>query len=115
MPMARSLQQVNDKKKSSSTHKLPPKQLENYRKFSLRVSIKVPLSMYTIGLSMRYFKGSVDASIKVLDVERMLVKSAAAPGEGANDTIQQQMETHPVIRTLYDHIEEVTCLAFHPR
>ncbi|XP_022652297.1 cleavage stimulation factor subunit 1-like [Varroa jacobsoni] len=59
--------------------------------------------------------GSVDASIKVLDVERMLVKSAAAPGEGANDTIQQQMETHPVIRTLYDHIEEVTCLAFHPR
>ncbi len=22
---------------------------------------------------------------------------------------------HPVIRTLYDHIEEVTCLEFHPR
>lgn len=22
---------------------------------------------------------------------------------------------HPVIRTLYDHLEEVTCLEFHPR
>ena len=22
---------------------------------------------------------------------------------------------HPVIRTLYDHLEEVTCLSFHPR
>ncbi|KAL0181063.1 hypothetical protein M9458_023469, partial [Cirrhinus mrigala] len=21
---------------------------------------------------------------------------------------------HPVIRTLYDHVDEVTCLAFHP-
>lgn len=51
--------------------------------------------------------GSVDASIKILDVERMLVKSAAAPNENQHETIQQQMETHPVIRTLYDHIEEV--------
>lgn len=24
------------------------------------------------------------------------------------------MENHPVIRTLYDHVDEVTCLAFHP-
>ena len=23
--------------------------------------------------------------------------------------------SHPVIRTLYDHVEEVTCLRFHPR
>ena len=25
-----------------------------------------------------------------------------------------QQGDHPVIRTLYDHIEEVTCLNFHP-
>lgn len=68
-----------------------------------------------LGLNCRPSSGSVDASIKVLDVERMLVKSAAAPSEGQNETIQQQMETHPVIRTLYDHIEEVTTLAFHPK
>lgn len=54
--------------------------------------------------------GSVDASIKILDVDRMLAKSA--PDEiAAGD----QAGGHPVIRTLYDHLEEVTCLEFHPR
>lgn len=54
--------------------------------------------------------GSVDASIKILDVDRMLAKSAPdemAPGD--------QGGGHPVIRTLYDHLEEVTCLEFHPK
>lgn len=40
----------------------------------------------------------------------MLAKSApeeVAPGD--------QTSGHPVIRTLYDHLEEVTCLEFHPR
>ncbi len=45
--------------------------------------------------------GSVDASIKILDVDRMLAKSA--PDE--NDSGQQQ--GHPVIRTLYDHTGEI--------
>lgn len=27
---------------------------------------------------------------------------------------QQTAENHPVIRTLYDHADEITCLAFHP-
>ncbi|KAG1658779.1 Cleavage stimulation factor subunit 1 [Nymphon striatum] len=62
--------------------------------------------------------GSADASIKILDVERMLVKSAKSTADlmGAGPEIQQStaMEMHPVIRTLYDHIEEVTCLEFHP-
>uniref|UniRef100_A0A9J8BVR7 Cleavage stimulation factor 50 kDa subunit n=1 Tax=Cyprinus carpio carpio TaxID=630221 RepID=A0A9J8BVR7_CYPCA len=31
-----------------------------------------------------------------------------------NETAQQNMENHPVIRTLYDHVDEVTCLSFHP-
>ncbi|XP_072035160.1 cleavage stimulation factor subunit 1-like [Amphiura filiformis] len=52
--------------------------------------------------------GSADASIKILDVERMLAKSAT-PMVDIN-----QVESHPVIRTLYDHIEDVTALDFHP-
>jgi len=54
--------------------------------------------------------GSVDTSIKVLDVERMLLKSTL-PVDMLGDI---QQGDHPVIRTLYDHIEEVTCLNFHP-
>ena len=27
---------------------------------------------------------------------------------------QQSAENHPVIRTLYDHADEITCLSFHP-
>ncbi|KAL3244849.1 hypothetical protein MRX96_018438 [Rhipicephalus microplus] len=57
----------------------------------------------------------LDASIKILDVDRMLAKSAMPPEVAAQESAQQNMETHPVIRTLYDHIEEVTCLEFHPR
>jgi len=53
--------------------------------------------------------GSVDASIKILDVDRMLAKSNP---EGRNHIDQAG---HPVIRTLYDHLEEVTCLEFHPK
>ncbi|KAB0798713.1 hypothetical protein PPYR_09706 [Photinus pyralis] len=55
--------------------------------------------------------GSVDASIKILDVDRMLAKSA--PDE--MDPSRGEQQGHPVIRTLYDHMEEVTCLEFHPR
>lgn len=58
--------------------------------------------------------GSQDSSIKVLDVERMLSKSATPTDALVVETPQQQMENHPVIRTLYDHNGEVTCLDFHP-
>ncbi|KAK3581409.1 hypothetical protein CHS0354_016268 [Potamilus streckersoni] len=58
--------------------------------------------------------GSDDASIKILDVERMLAKSATPAEIIAMETPQQTMENHPVIRTLYDHSGEVTCLDFHP-
>jgi cleavage stimulation factor subunit 1 len=54
--------------------------------------------------------GSVDASIKILDVDRMLAKSAPDGLDPSGDS-----QGHPVIRTLYDHLEEVTCLEFHPR
>lgn len=55
--------------------------------------------------------GSVDASIKILDVDRMLAKSApeeSEPGRG-------EQQGHPVIRTLYDHTDEVSFLEFHPK
>ncbi|XP_055716534.1 cleavage stimulation factor subunit 1 [Phlebotomus papatasi] len=54
--------------------------------------------------------GSVDASIKILDVDRMLAKSAPEeldPG--------REQQGHPVIRTLYDHTDEVAYLEFHPK
>ncbi|XP_059486358.1 cleavage stimulation factor subunit 1 [Neocloeon triangulifer] len=56
--------------------------------------------------------GSVDASIKILDVERMLAKSA--PDAEDRSSVHDQ-QGHPVIRTLYDHLEEVTSLEFHPK
>lgn len=55
--------------------------------------------------------GSTDCSIKILDVDRMLAKSAASAAEGFESA---ESQSHPVIRTLYDHTEEVTCLEFHP-
>jgi len=57
--------------------------------------------------------GSLDASIKILDVDRMLAKSQIESLASGNKTIDPG--SHPVIRTLYDHIDEVTCLRFHPR
>lgn len=60
--------------------------------------------------------GSVDASIKILDIDRMLAKSSIMNDPvGSSDQSQQQTaENHPVIRTLYDHADEITTLAFHP-
>ncbi|CAG0883135.1 unnamed protein product [Darwinula stevensoni] len=59
--------------------------------------------------------GSVDASIKILDVERMLAKSAPdAEGGSSTSGPANEVQGHPVIRTLYDHFEEVTTLQFHP-
>merc|ERR1719430_2812039 len=53
--------------------------------------------------------GSVDASIKILDVDRMLAKS------NPDGRSHMDQTGHPVIRTLYDHLEEVTALEFHPK
>lgn len=61
--------------------------------------------------------GSVDASIKILDIDRMLAKNSIIndPISASDQSIQQQTaENHPVIRTLYDHADEITTLAFHP-
>uniref|UniRef100_A0A915KUV1 Cleavage stimulation factor 50 kDa subunit n=1 Tax=Romanomermis culicivorax TaxID=13658 RepID=A0A915KUV1_ROMCU len=54
--------------------------------------------------------GSCDASIKIMDVERILSRENLPP-----EIQETNLEVHPVIRTLYDHIDEVNCVAFHPR
>lgn len=41
--------------------------------------------------------------LQILDVDRMLAKSATPAEVIATETQQQMMENHPVIRTLYDH------------
>ncbi|XP_068700333.1 cleavage stimulation factor subunit 1-like isoform X2 [Montipora capricornis] len=56
--------------------------------------------------------GSVDASIKVLDVERMVAKNTMPQSQ--DQGVGTNLENHPVIRTLYDHMEEVTSVEFHP-
>ena len=47
--------------------------------------------------------GSVDASIKILDVDRMLAKSQIESMASGNKPVDPG--SHPVIRTLYDHVE----------
>ena len=49
--------------------------------------------------------GSADNSIKMLDVDRMMSKTALG---------HQQQDLHPVIRTMYDHSDAVLAIDFHP-
>lgn len=72
---------------------------------SVDASIKVNYNCL-LNLFIRSLK---ECFLKILDVDRMLAKSSP-DGEMAID-----QQGHPVIRTLYDHMEEVTCLEFHPR
>lgn len=48
----------------------------------------------------------------------MLAKSSlaheASSAQEQASNMQQTAENHPVIRTLYDHADEITTLAFHP-
>ncbi|KAH7727173.1 cleavage stimulation factor [Aphelenchoides avenae] len=44
-----------------------------------------------------------------MDVEKIISRGNIGITESGPDA------NHPVIRTLYDHLYEVTCLAFHPR
>uniref|UniRef100_F6SML9 Cleavage stimulation factor subunit 1 n=2 Tax=Ciona intestinalis TaxID=7719 RepID=F6SML9_CIOIN len=79
---------------------------------------KAPTRAATFSKNGQYIAtGSVDTSIKVLDVERMLAKSIL-PSD-INNMMEQSsqaggMADHPVIRTLYDHVDEITCIEFHP-
>jgi cleavage stimulation factor subunit 1 len=68
--------------------------------------------------------GSSDTSIKVMDTSKMrmfgLISGAArtglrALGAGGAQGGGPADELRPVIRTFYDHVGTVNCLAFHPR
>lgn len=61
-------------------------------------------SLITIDL-LKILTSFVYIIIQILDVDRMLAKSATPAEIIAMETPQQAMENHPVIRTLYDHID----------
>ena len=74
--------------------------------------MRLSLSRAFFGAGTLVATGSEDASIKILDIGRMMAKANLPPD--VKDAQKQTMETHPVIRTLYDHNAEVTCVEFHP-
>uniref|UniRef100_A0A914DNU7 Cleavage stimulation factor 50 kDa subunit n=1 Tax=Acrobeloides nanus TaxID=290746 RepID=A0A914DNU7_9BILA len=55
--------------------------------------------------------GSADCSIKILDVEKIIAREV----RGESLTESGPDAHHPVIRTLYDHLDEVSVIKFHPR
>lgn len=61
-------------------------------------------SLFAIDL-LKILTSFVYIIIQILDVDRMLAKSATPAEIIAMETPQQAMENHPVIRTLYDHID----------
>jgi cleavage stimulation factor subunit 1 len=56
--------------------------------------------------------GSDDASIKLLDVEKMKAYNALKDAGAGGGSVMDQ--SRPVTRTLYDHTNAVTSLEFHP-
>ncbi|CAD6192060.1 unnamed protein product [Caenorhabditis auriculariae] len=55
--------------------------------------------------------GSADCSIKIMDVERIFARERESRDLNENGPDAH----HPVIRTLYDHLDDVNCIKFHPR
>ena len=58
---------------------------------------------YTFKIGRLIATGSEDTSIRVLDVEKMLSRTAIG-----------HQDSQPLIRTLYDHGDAVCSLDFHP-
>uniref|UniRef100_A0A8R1ICH0 Cleavage stimulation factor 50 kDa subunit n=1 Tax=Caenorhabditis japonica TaxID=281687 RepID=A0A8R1ICH0_CAEJA len=56
--------------------------------------------------------GSADCSIKIMDVERILARDKE---HRDRDNENGPDAHHPVIRTLYDHVDDVNTVVFHPR
>jgi len=63
--------------------------------------------------------GSVDTSIKIIDISRMLAKAAQSQAERQAERENTDdgggIKNHPVIRTMYDHEMTVNTLKFHPQ
>lgn len=58
--------------------------------------------------------GAADGSIKILDCARMRVCAASTEGPIGRMRVTEEELMKPIVRTLQDHIQSVTCLAFHP-
>ena len=61
--------------------------------------------------------GSVDTSIKIIDISRMLAKAAQSQAERQAERDADDgggMKNHPVIRTMYDHDLAINTIQFHP-
>jgi len=58
--------------------------------------------------------GCSDGSIKILDTAKMRVCAASTEGPVGRMRVTEEELMKPIVRTLQDHIQGVTCLAFHP-
>eukprot|EP00933_Yihiella_yeosuensis_P026484 TRINITY_DN20566_c0_g1_i1.p1 TRINITY_DN20566_c0_g1~~TRINITY_DN20566_c0_g1_i1.p1 ORF type:complete len:487 (-),score=97.43 TRINITY_DN20566_c0_g1_i1:130-1590(-) len=58
--------------------------------------------------------GSADGLIKILDCARMRTCAASTEGPVGRMRVTEEELMKPIVRTLQDHVQGVTCLAFHP-
>eukprot|EP00927_Polykrikos_kofoidii_P056603 TRINITY_DN50701_c0_g1_i1.p1 TRINITY_DN50701_c0_g1~~TRINITY_DN50701_c0_g1_i1.p1 ORF type:complete len:593 (+),score=96.80 TRINITY_DN50701_c0_g1_i1:116-1780(+) len=58
--------------------------------------------------------GCTDGAIKILDCARMRACAASTPGPHGRMRITEEEQQKPIVRTLQDHVGNVTCLGFHP-
>jgi len=58
--------------------------------------------------------GCADGSIKILDTARMRTCAASTEGALGRMRVTEEELMKPIVRTLQDHVQSVTCLAFHP-
>ncbi|CAJ1374322.1 unnamed protein product [Effrenium voratum] len=58
--------------------------------------------------------GCTDGSIKILDTARMRVCAASTEGPVGRMRVTEEELMKPIVRVLQDHIQGVTCTAFHP-
>jgi len=58
--------------------------------------------------------GCADGSIRILDSARMRLCAGASDTTPGRVRITEEELQKPIVRTLYDHLLGITCLAFHP-
>jgi len=58
--------------------------------------------------------GCIDGSIKILDCAKMRVCAASTEGPVGRMRVTEEELAKPIVRTLQDHLQQVTCIAFHP-
>jgi len=58
--------------------------------------------------------GCTDGSIKILDTAKMRVCAASTEGAVGRMRVTEEELMKPIVRVLQDHVQGVSCLAFHP-